>query len=178
MKNFLRFTAIGLLYAIFPEIVNQLYLKKSLFGFAGALAVYLVILICGFVLREIFNKIVKSNFWNSVLWFVSWGSVGLYIEWVYLGNAGAPWYVQIAMFVFWAGLLSLPVMFTENLLSASLKRVFVKYLVFWYVLIILAELVSSRFALRIWILGSDFFVCNFLLYFFQPGRFVPQYYDK
>ncbi len=133
MKDLFIFVFAGIAYVLPPEIANQVYVKKSWAGFFGALFWYLLLLLLGFAVRAAYRRFIKLPRFRKVLWFVAWGGAGLCIEWFLLGNAGAAWYGQSAMFVFWASLFSVPdVALMLRPLPAFVKKALAYYL-FWYV---------------------------------------------
>lgn len=165
MKDLLVFISVGIAYALPPEIVNQVYVKKSWAGFFGALVWYVLLLSLGFAARKIYRRFFRLPQVGEILWFTVWGSVGLCIEWFLLGNAGAAWYGQSAMFIFWASFFSMPVVAVERRLQASFVEKALVYYLSWYCLILISGLFNGDFALLVWILGSNFSIYFWLVYF-------------
>lgn len=109
MKNFFKFILIGLLFASFPgEIANQLIVHKTLSGFAGTIAIYIVLLGIGYVI----NKLFKRKLVPTLLYFILFGIIGLLIEYFVLGQG--PEAYASGMFTFWAFLFTLPRIFTDE----------------------------------------------------------------
>ena len=54
MKPLFKFIGIGLLFAAFPgEIANQLIVHKTLSGFVGTMAIYIVLLSIGYFISKL-----------------------------------------------------------------------------------------------------------------------------
>ena len=165
MKHFFKFLLIGLIYGGFPEVVNQIYVKHSVSGFFATLRYYLIMLLILFVLRKWYNRIVKNKLVNNLFWYVLLGAFGLYIEWTYLGNQGAAWYGQIAMFTFWGSFGIMPAIFTEEPVFADMKRSIKKYTVVWIAIYLIAGIANPGLGLLLWILGSVLLNYYYFRYF-------------
>lgn len=167
MRPFLAFVGGGLLYGLPPEVVNQLYVRRSARGFLGACLSYALLLLVLFALRRFYNRLCKGPKSNLLLWYASLGLIGLFVvEWRLLGNAGAAWYGQVAMFTFWGGLATVPVFMTEDLVPQDLRTRTFRYLAGWYLTILSVGAFSPNLGLLLWVLGS----CGLNYFFWQTFR--------
>ncbi len=167
MKTFFKFVIAGLLINVPPEVVNQIYVKRSVSGFIQTAIVYMVFLALLYPVKKMFNRLVKSRLLNALVWYLLLGAFGLYIEWNLLGNRGAAWYGQIAMFTFWGSFGLVPMVFTEQPVLPAIKKGLIKYCLPWGVLYLFIGNLNPGLGLLIWIIGSVGLNYLFILYFWQ-----------
>jgi hypothetical protein len=166
VKRLLAFVATGLLYAAPAEVVNQLYVRRSPHGFFSALLSYAILLTALFFIRKLFVRIFRRPLPSVTAWFVAFGAFGIWVEWVLLGNRGAAWYGQVAMFTFWAGLATVPVLSGENLVPPVLRKRTLRYFAVWYLIILASGLINPGLGLLLWVIGScglNYFFIRILL---------------
>ncbi|MDE2312095.1 MAG: hypothetical protein KGJ93_03355, partial [Patescibacteria group bacterium] len=153
MKLFFSFLVAGILLNLPPEVVNQIYLRHSVSGFVQTTLVYVAFLICLFWVRKFYRGLAGVSMPAQLLWYVLLGIFGLGVEWLLLGNRGAAWYGQIAMFTFWGSFGLMPVIFSEAPQTPKIKSGLVKYGMLWTVIYLALGAVNGGLGLLIWIAG-------------------------
>ena len=167
MKYFLKFILAGLFLSIPAEIVNQIYVHKSLSGFVQTAIVYVVFMVILFFLKNLFSRIFKNKFSNSLLWYIFLGLFGLLlVEWTLLGNRMAAIYGQIAMFTFWGSFILMPIIFTEDQTPPVLKKSIIKFSFFWIPIYLIAGIPNPGLGLIIWIFGTIYLNYFYFKFFY------------
>ena len=106
----LRFIGYGIVFALVPEFTNLVIINNTPAGFVGALAVYCVLLLLGYGVQKLIDRLFHGAVLRNVLCIVFFGLFGLSFEWIVIGNS--PWKnpnaIQWGMFVYWVGLYMIP----------------------------------------------------------------------
>lgn len=126
MKNLVKFILFGLLFSAYPgEIANQIIVHRTLQGFAGTMAIYMVLLTLGYWI----NKLFQRKLIPTLLYFVLFGVIGLLIEYLIVGQG--PEASTVGMFTFWAMLFTLPRIFSDD--SGQFEDLKKKITKYWFV---------------------------------------------
>jgi hypothetical protein len=133
MKQLVWFVLLGLSFAVPGEILNQILARQNVAAFRSTLVSYAVLLCIGyFVGRGIF-AVVKPRRRAALGYYLSFGCLGLTVEWLLLGNAPVwDWLqpiTQAGMFTYWGTLLLAPRLMMEPAEFAGLKRSFLTFFV-------------------------------------------------
>jgi hypothetical protein len=176
MNRFIKFMAVGLIFAVFPgEISNQLLIRRSPAGFAITLLNYVWFLALGFWVGGLIDRRLKSRLAARLTYFFLYGFVGLMIEWFVLHvYTLQPSPVQLMMFTFWAGMMLTPRIFVDEPASAGLdaiRRGIRRYMVIWSAISLLPFAIAGVLA-RNHLAGPR----NFSILAFGVGALGLNYY--
>jgi hypothetical protein len=133
VKAPLSFILLGLLAAVPGEVLNQILSRRDLGAFWKTLVSYSVLLLLGHFIGKLICRATGSKARAVIVHYLLFGSLGLSVEWLLLGNAPVlDWLqlvVQPGMFTFWGTMLLAPWLLQESAAFAPLQRAFVKYFV-------------------------------------------------
>ena len=106
------FILLGLLLGAPGEILNQILARHDVRAFRTTMFSYSILLFMGFFVGKGIALLIKHRARAMVIYYLGFGSLGLAVEWLLLGNAPSvdPFQVitQPGMFTFWGTMLPGP----------------------------------------------------------------------
>ena len=121
----------GLMFAIPGEILNQILARHNVAAFKATLTSYTVLLFIGYFVGKGLYRIFKNRRRTAIANYLLFGTLGLMVEWLLLGNAPVadPFQIitQPGMFTFWGTMLLGPLLMMENAEFLDLKRTFLGF---------------------------------------------------
>ena len=185
MQNFkpiALFILVGLIFAAFPgEISNQLLVRRTTHGFVVTMLNYIWFLALGFQIRRSLLSRSKSPAIALRRYYLFYGLLGLMIEWTLLVPEFAfmihP--VQLAMFSFWAGMMTTPWIFVDGRNDESLQRIklgVIRYMIVWAIISLLPFVISFLFLPRLDLQTRKYSLLMFALGVFGINVYLYRYY--
>lgn len=148
MKQFFCFVGIGLVSTIPGELLNQLLSHRNPRAFGVTMISYTVLMVVGYFVGEAGSRGNGRPATAARNQYLLFGSLGLAVEWLLLGNAPVldllqP-IVQPGMFTFWGTMMLAPRLLREPPAFAALQRASLRYFMTFSVLYLLVALVVPR----------------------------------
>lgn len=148
MKQFLCFVGIGLVSTIPGEVLNQVLSHRNPRAFGVTMISYTALMVVGYFVGEAGSRGNRRPATAARNQYLLFGSLGLAVEWLLLGNAPVlellqP-IVQPGMFTFWGTMMLAPRLLREPSAFAALKRATLRYFVAFSGLYLLVALVVPR----------------------------------
>jgi hypothetical protein len=188
MKTIVKFILIGLIFAGVEEFLTIALIKEDLQGFF----VVMVVVFPLYLVIVYFSRKIIDHFWKKeiadVIYFFTYGFVGLMIEWVLIGlspwsnpeaRGGAMFIFQVGMFSFWATLSFVPRIFIDerkifNTIKKTLLKFFITYFAGVYIIAFLLP-VYARFVIIILLIicGYSFMNIFYAAYFVKSFKSQP-----
>jgi len=138
----LRFVGYGLIFVLVPEFTNLVVIHRDPAGYLGALAAYAVLLLAGYGVQRLVDRVLPGPVLTNGIVFLISGVSGLALEWFAIGNS--PWEnpdaIQWGMFVYWVGLFMLPRLLVDDRpgLEHLQRDVKIGYLIYMAIHLLLA----------------------------------------
>jgi len=157
MKRYLKFIAVGLVFALFVEFIYRFIGRFNPKAFGIALLFYPFYLTFAYTISRIADRVIKSPLWANVFCFIFFGFFGLMVEWKLLGNSpsGNPNASQIGMFAMWTVFSCMPRLFTDPEAPANIKKVVTRFFTANAVITIPVALMLSQPQRFIWSIYSQ-----------------------
>lgn len=114
-----RYVLFGLLFVVVGESFVHVMFNETIVGLFYTLIYYTLILILGFLAMKFIRKVSRTLMWFLLVMIALFGSLGLFVMDLAFGNPDAN---QIAMFIWWAGVFTFPLLWTEASPHFSLLR--------------------------------------------------------
>jgi len=146
MTKLPTFILLGLLFAAPGEVLNQILARHNFRAFRSTMISYAGLLLVGFVVA---NQM--SVAWPKpkarLIYYLSFGTLGLLVEWCLLGNAPGLDPLQLitqpGMFTYWGTMLLAPWLLMEPAFP-DLRKSFLRFFVSFTVLYLLVAWVVPR----------------------------------
>ena len=169
------FILLGLLLAVPGEILNQILARNDVRAFRITLTSYSILLFVGFFIGKGIGRLIKHRARAMMIYYLGFGSLGLAVEWLLLGNAPTvdPFQVitQPGMFTFWGTMLLGPRLIMEPAGSPGLRRSFIGCFVTFSAIYLLVAAIIPRnrggiyFGFIIFAAGSTWLNYFYIKYF-------------
>jgi hypothetical protein len=169
------FILLGLLLAAPGEILNQILARNDVRAFRATMTSYSILLLVGFFVGKWIARLIKHRARAMMIYYLGFGSLGLAVEWLLLGNAPTvdPFQVitQPGMFTFWGTMLLGPRLIMEPAGASRLRRSFLGFFVTFSVIYLLVAAIIPRnrggifFAFIIFAAGSTWLNYFYIKYF-------------
>jgi hypothetical protein len=169
------FILLGLLLAAPGEVLNQILARHDVRAYRVTMTSYSVLLFVGFFAGKLIARIIKQQARAMMIYYLVFGSLGLAVEWLLLGNAPSvdPFQVitQPGMFTFWGTMLLGPRLIMEPAGSPALRRSFLGFFAaFSAIYLLVAALIPRNhggifFGFIIFAAGSTWLNYFYLKYF-------------
>ena len=191
MSAYLRFLAVGLVFAAVEEILTVWVLRGDLGGLLVALLVlFPVYLTVAYLAGRAANRLIPAALQREVTYYLTLGLLGVMIEWFLIGLP--PWsdpdaepllmlVFQLGMFSFWASVAYLPRLFTQppgrgGPLNAKILWFYVPYfLIVYFVAFTISPQLRFNALIALIIFGYMFLNLFYLRYFaFLAGRRITR----
>jgi|SRR5579871_2830510 len=138
----------GLMFAVPGEILNQIISRHNLGAFKATLISYTVLLFLGYFVGKGLQNILKNRARAAIAHYLLFGTFGLMIEWLLLGNAPVvdPFQIitQPGMFTFWGTMLLGPFLMLETSEFRELKNAFLRFFATMSLAYLLVAIVVPR----------------------------------
>ena len=112
----ISFITVGTLFAATGEILLNLLIYNNFDQILFSMLTYPLFLMFVFFSSRILDELMKGNILADLVYYIVYAGLGLMIEWFVLHNA--PWqnhYAhQIGMLLFWAAIVGMPRIFTDE----------------------------------------------------------------
>ena len=142
------FILLGLLLAAPGEILNQILARNDVRAFRTTMISYSVLLLVGFFVGKGIALLIQRRARAMMVYYLGFGSLGLAVEWLLLGNAPSadPFQVitQPGMFTFWGTMLLGPRLIMEPAGSPGLRRSFIGFFVTFSAIYLLVAAIIPR----------------------------------
>jgi hypothetical protein len=169
------FILLGLLLAAPGEILNQILARHDLRAFRTTMFSYFILLFIGFFVGKGIARLIKRRARAMVIYYLGFGSLGLAVEWLLLGNAPSadPFQVitQPGMFTFWGTMLLGPRLIVDPAGSPGLSRSFIGFFATFSAIYLLVAAIIPRdhggiyFGFIIFAAGSTWLNYFYIKYF-------------
>jgi hypothetical protein len=124
----IAFVALGLLFAVPGEVLNQILARRDLRAFRTTMVGYAVLLVVGFFVGRLLGRVFRDRRNATLAFYLLFGTLGLMVEWFLLGNSPVldPFQVvvQPGMFTFWETMMLGPLIVMEPAGPPGLRRSF------------------------------------------------------
>jgi hypothetical protein len=144
----LTFILFGLMFAIPGEILNQILARHNIAAFRTTLISYTFLLFIGFFAWKGLHTLLKNRARAALAHYLLFGTLGLMVEWLLLGNAPVldPFQIitQPGMFTFWGTMLLGPALMMETSEFQELKNAFFCFFVVMSLLYLLLAVVLPK----------------------------------
>lgn len=142
------FILLGLLLAAPGEVLNQILARHDARAFRTTMTSYSILLCVGFFVGKGIARLIKRRARAMLVYYLGFGSLGLAVEWLLLGNAPTldPFQVitQPGMFTFWGTMMLGPRLIMDPAGSPGLRRSFIGYFVTFSALYLLVAAIIPR----------------------------------
>jgi hypothetical protein len=142
------FILLGLFLAAPGEVLNQILARHDARAFRITMTSYSILLCVGFFVGKGIARLIKRRARAMLVYYLGFGSLGLAVEWLLLGNAPTldPFQVitQPGMFTFWGTMMLGPRLIMDPAGSLGLRRSFIGYFVTFSALYLLVAAIISR----------------------------------
>ncbi len=182
MKRLLIFILLGLGFAAPAELLNQILARQNPQAFRSTMTSYAVLLFIGFFVGKGISALQPKSR-ARLIYYLLFGTLGLMVEWLLLGNAPAlePFQVitQPGMFTYWGTMLLGPWLMMDPDF-APWKRRFVSFFVSFSVFYLLVAFIVPRskggifFGFVIFAAGTTALNYFYARYFKQLSREAPR----
>jgi hypothetical protein len=146
MKKLAAFSLLGLGFSVPGEILNQILARHNIRAFGSTMISYTVLLFLGFFVEKGIGAMLPRPK-ARLVYYLLFGSLGLMVEWLLLGNAPVlePFQVitQPGMFTFWGTMLLGPCILLEPDFPA-LKWSFLRFFLLYSLLYLGVALVLPK----------------------------------
>jgi hypothetical protein len=146
VKNTAIFVLLGLLFAAPGEVLNQILARQSFQAFRSTMVSYAVLLVVGFFVGCAINRIFRK-LKARLIYYLLFGSLGLMVEWLLLGNAPVlePFQIitQPGMFTYWGTMLLAPWLMQDRDF-ATWKKPFVRFFALFSLLYLIVASVVPK----------------------------------
>ena len=124
MVRFLKFIAVGLVFALFVEFVYRILGRFNPKAFGIALVFYPFYLAFAYAVSRAADRIIKNPLSANIFCFFFFGLFGLMVEWKLLGNSPSanPHASQIGMFAMWVVFFCMPRLFVDPDAPPKIKK--------------------------------------------------------
>jgi hypothetical protein len=143
------FILLGLLFSAPGEVLNQILARHDVRAFRTTLFSYSILLFLGFLAARLLDWIISRRWAAVLVHYLLFGTLGLAVEWVLLGNAPVldPFQIvtQPGMFTYWGTMMLAPRMILEPVGTPGLRRNFVRFFAAF----------SAAYLLVAWLLPRD-----------------------
>ncbi len=181
MVTFFRYIFSGILFMFAGEFLVNVSFKGTLSGFFGTIVLYIILLTFGYGIISFFRKRIVSK-WKLLLFItVLFGTLGLFgMEWAIIGNTpwGNPDANQISMFIWWAGVFVMPLLWNETSPTLVLLR---KRSIRYHIFLsggILSLALLSFFVPIMKFIALYFYTYGLYLYSYFMGAFIWKSKEK
>jgi hypothetical protein len=180
------FILLGLLLAAPGEILNQILARNDVRAFRTTMFSYSILLFIGFFVSKGIARLIKRRSRAMVIYYLGFGSLGLAVEWLLLGNAPSadPFQVitQPGMFTFWGTMLLGPRLIVDPAGSPGLRRSFIRFFAAFSAIYLLVAAIIPRnhggiyFGFIIFAAGSTWLNYFYIKYFklLKAGQLTVQ----
>jgi hypothetical protein len=175
VKRLCVFILLGLLLAAPGEILNQILARNDVRAFRTTMFSYSILLLIGFFVGKGIVLLIQHRARAMMIYYLGFGSLGLAVEWLLLGNAPTvdPFQVitQPGMFTFWGTMLLGPRLIMEPAGSPGLRRSFIGFFVAFSAIYLLVAAIIPRnrggifFGFIIFAAGSTWLNYFYIKYF-------------
>jgi hypothetical protein len=175
VKRLCVFILLGLLLAAPGEILNQILARHDVRAFQTTMFSYSVLLFIGFFVGKGIALLIKRRARAMLIYYLGFGSLGLAVEWLLLGNAPSadPFQVitQPGMFTFWGTMLLGPRLIVDPAGSPGLRRSFIRFFAAFSAIYLLVAAIIPRnhggiyFGFIIFAAGSTWLNYFYIKYF-------------
>ena len=169
------FILLGLLLAAPCEILNQILARHDVSAFRTTMFSYSILLFIGFSVGKGIALLINRRARAMVIYYLGFGSLGLAVEWLLLGNAPSadPFQVitQAGMFTFWGTMLLGPRLIVDPAGSPELRRSFIGFFATFSAIYLLVAAIIPRnhggvyFGFIIFAAGSTWLNYFYIKYF-------------
>ncbi len=169
------FILLGLLLAAPGEILNQILARHDVRAFRTTMFSYSILLLIGFSVGKGIALLINRRARTMVIYYLGFGSLGLAVEWLLLGNAPSadPFQVitQAGMFTFWGTMLLGPRLIVDPASSPELRRSFIGFFATFSAIYLLVAAIIPRnhggvyFGFIIFAAGSTWLNYFYIKYF-------------
>jgi hypothetical protein len=169
------FILLGLLLAAPGEILNQILARHDVRAFRTTMFSYSILLLIGFSVGKGIALLINRRARAMVIYYLGFGSLGLAVEWLLLGNAPSadPFQVitQAGMFTFWGTMLLGPRLIVDPAGSPELRRSFIGFFATFSAIYLLVAAIIPRnhggvyFGFIIFAAGSTWLNYFYIKYF-------------
>jgi hypothetical protein len=169
------FILLGLLLAAPGEILNQILARHDVRAFRTTMFSYSILLLIGFSVGKGIALLINRRARTMVIYYLGFGSLGLAVEWLLLGNAPSadPFQVitQAGMFTFWGTMLLGPRLIVDPAGSPELRRSFIGFFATFSAIYLLVAAIIPRnhggvyFGFIIFAAGSTWLNYFYIKYF-------------
>lgn len=134
MNKFLKFILVGYIFAMVVEFQFNILATGNIGNFIFTGIFYPVYLTLVYFSSKLIDRIFKSKYKASIVYYLIFGFIGLMLEWFMIGNS--PWQNpdanQAGMFAFWVALTFMPRIFTDEEhdvagLKRGIKKIYAAY---------------------------------------------------
>jgi len=180
------FILLGLLLAAPGEILNQILARHDVRAFRTTMFSYSILLFIGFSVGKGIALLINRRARAMVIYYLGFGSLGLAVEWLLLGNAPSadPFQVitQAGMFTFWGTMLLGPRLIVDPAGSPELRRSFIGFFATFSAIYLLVAAIIPRnhggvyFGFIIFAAGSTWLNYFYIKYFklLKAGQLTVQ----
>jgi len=180
------FILLGLLLAAPGEILNQILARHDVRAFRTTMFSYSILLLIGFSVGKGIALLINRRARTMVIYYLGFGSLGLAVEWLLLGNAPSadPFQVitQAGMFTFWGTMLLGPRLIVDPAGSPELRRSFIGFFATFSAIYLLVAAIIPRnhggvyFGFIIFAAGSTWLNYFYIKYFklLKAGQLTVQ----
>jgi hypothetical protein len=169
------FIVLGLLLAAPGEVLNQILAHNDVRAFRTTMISYSILLFVGFFVGKVIALFIKHRARAMIIYYLGFGSLGLAVEWLLLGNAPTvdPFQVitQPGMFTFWGTMMLGPRLIMEPAGSPRLRRSFIRFFAAFSAIYLLVAAIIPRnhggvfFGFIIFAAGSTWLNYFYIKYF-------------
>ena len=149
LVRLVRFILLGLLLSAPGEVLNQILARHDVKAFWTTLFSYSILLFLGFFAARLLDWFIPRKWAAVLMHYLLFGTLGLAVEWVLLGNAPVlePFQIvtQPGMFTYWGTMMLGPRMILEPAGAPGLRRNFVLFFAAF----------SAAYLLVAWLLPRD-----------------------
>jgi hypothetical protein len=148
IKRLCVFILLGLLLAAPGEVLNQILARNDVRAFRTTMISYSILLFVGFFVGKVIALLIKHRARAMIIYYLGFGSLGLAVEWLLLGNAPSvdPFQVitQPGMFTFWGTMLLGPHLIMDPAGAPGLRRSFIRFFTAFSAIYLLVAAIIPR----------------------------------